>query len=185
MKKMFIMFGLLCSLLGSDAQIYSMHKATSASDKTAKVAKKSHSNFKLVDIDRTKDKKYVYKAFEKDFDNLIGGLGDFSIFDDHYKLLLKHRTKILKAGKKRAGIISYNKKGYIYLIYVNPEFRGKGYAQELLTFVEKRAKKLGAKSLTLEVFNYNKPGRKFFKKSGFKFKNKSQSSNLITLGKKI
>lgn len=185
MKRIFILFGLL-SLLGVNNPISSMQRPNSPHVNAIKTGKKAQkaSNTNIVDLDSKRDKKFVLGVLDKDWEVLIGGTGDLTNKSkDHFKLLTKHRTKILFVGNKRAGIISYNKLGYIYLIYICPDFRGKGYANLLLNFVEKRLVGLGAKHMKLDVFDYNESGLEFFKKAEFKFKKKSGC--LITLYKKI
>ena len=53
-------------------------------------------------------------------------------------------------------------------IFVEPEYRGRGYAGEVLKFYEQESKKLGAKQIVLFVFKINKSAIRLYEKSGYK-----------------
>ena len=56
---------------------------------------------------------------------------------------------------------------YIHRLAVHPNFQGKGYAQELMTFAEERAKFENYNSVRLDTFSRNTRNQKFYEKRGY------------------
>ncbi|MGD9108586.1 MAG: GNAT family N-acetyltransferase [Gammaproteobacteria bacterium] len=57
---------------------------------------------------------------------------------------------------------------FLVYIFIEPEYRGRGYAGELLKFYEQESKKLGANQIVLFVFKINKSAIRLYEKSGYK-----------------
>ncbi|MFK7782948.1 GNAT family N-acetyltransferase [Psychroserpens sp.] len=57
---------------------------------------------------------------------------------------------------------------YIHRLAVNPEFQGKGYAQELMAYAEAYAKENNYTSVRLDTFSENKRNQKFYELRGYK-----------------
>jgi ribosomal protein S18 acetylase RimI-like enzyme len=55
---------------------------------------------------------------------------------------------------------------YVDLMWIKEELRGQGFGQQLLTQVEKEAKKRGATKAYLDTFSFQAPG--FYKKLGYR-----------------
>ncbi|SDX63144.1 Ribosomal protein S18 acetylase RimI [Lutibacter oricola] len=56
---------------------------------------------------------------------------------------------------------------YIHRLAVHPEFQGKGFAQQLMTFAEDFARKNNYKSVRLDTFGENKRNLRFYEKRGY------------------
>ncbi len=57
---------------------------------------------------------------------------------------------------------------YIHRLAVHPNYQGKGYAQQLLTYAEQYVKEYGFISLRLDTFSQNKRNQKFYELRGYK-----------------
>lgn len=57
---------------------------------------------------------------------------------------------------------------YIHRLAVHPEYQGKGYAQQLLSFAEDYAKTNTYASIRLDTFSQNKRNQKFYERRGYK-----------------
>lgn len=57
---------------------------------------------------------------------------------------------------------------YIHRLAVHPDFQGKGYAQQLLSFAENYAKTQNYCSIRLDTFSQNKRNQKFYELRGYK-----------------
>lgn len=57
---------------------------------------------------------------------------------------------------------------YIHRLAVHPEYQGKGYAQQLLSFAEDYAKTNTYASIRLDTFSQNKRNQKFYECRGYK-----------------
>ncbi|MDT8417630.1 MAG: GNAT family N-acetyltransferase [Lutibacter sp.] len=56
---------------------------------------------------------------------------------------------------------------YIHRLAVDPKFQGKGYAQKLMDFAEKFARKNGYNSIRLDTFSQNKRNLKFYEQRNY------------------
>ena len=70
-----------------------------------------------------------------------------------------------------------SKEGYITLIGLKPEFRGKGYGTVLLEKCEQIARTDGMVSMILEVDNDNTAAVSFYKKNGYSQKELTQRNS--------
>ena len=61
----------------------------------------------------------------------------------------------------------YPNHGYIGFIYVEPEFRGQGISQQLITALFEWAKQQGIIEVLLDVYNDNAPAIRAYEKLGF------------------
>ena len=57
----------------------------------------------------------------------------------------------------------------LHLLAVHPDFRGSGLAQAMLSFLLERARRMGAKSIHLDVVTGNLPAEKLYRSTGFHF----------------
>ena len=55
---------------------------------------------------------------------------------------------------------------YVDLMWVQEEFRGRGYGHRLLTLVEDEARQRGAKNVYLDTFSFQAPG--FYRQHGYR-----------------
>ena len=91
----------------------------------------------------------------------------------HQNPLYAGRMKIYVARQEDqfVGFITYYMKnkedGFLNFVDVKPEFRGKGYAQQLVQFALKDFKKMGAKRVSLITRPSNENARKLYTRLGF------------------
>ncbi|TYB31905.1 MAG: GNAT family N-acetyltransferase [Candidatus Mcinerneyibacterium aminivorans] len=62
------------------------------------------------------------------------------------------------------------RRGYLYHLAVNPDFRRKGIAKQLLEQSIEKLKKSGIKKTHIFIFKSNKEGKKFWKAVGWKYR---------------
>ncbi len=68
--------------------------------------------------------------------------------------------------------------GFIYDVYVNEGYRGKGYGKSLMLLLEEKAREMGLRSLELHVFGSNHVARKLYETIGYETTNVSMSKKL-------
>lgn len=71
-------------------------------------------------------------------------------------------------GPSGQSIFTEERTGFIYDLYVMPNYRGRGVAQKLIADCYKLTEEMGFKTIALNVFSKNKPARKLYEKLGFK-----------------
>lgn len=57
---------------------------------------------------------------------------------------------------------------YIHRLAVHPDYQGKGYAQQLMTFAEDHARSNGYTSVRLDTFSQNERNQLFYERRGYK-----------------
>lgn len=95
-------------------------------------------------------------------------------FDHYYwTIRLKKLTTIFAiAADKKVGFIAYRNDGYIDFLYVLPEFKGKGIAQELFNYAEfDLLSKVHIHRLSTDASYLAKP---FFERNGFSVVKKNE-----------
>ena len=86
------------------------------------------------------------------------------ITDNWLKRIDTHHFLLVKAGHKLVGMASLDNRGYLDVIYVHPQYQGKGIASELLLRLENKAVEDGHKAITSDVSITAKP---FFLHKGY------------------
>ena len=71
-----------------------------------------------------------------------------------------------------------SKSGFIYDVFIEERFRGKGYGKSLMLLLEEKARELGLKSLALHVFGSNHVARKPYESIGYEVTNVNMSKTL-------
>lgn len=71
------------------------------------------------------------------------------------------------------------RKGYISLIGLKPDFRGKGLGKSLLNDVIEEMKKNGMNCVLLEVDDDNQSAKDFYTRFGFKLEEKRENTQLL------
>lgn len=83
----------------------------------------------------------------------------------------KMNIKVLRENGQLVGFITYYMRnfflGQVLFLAVNPEFRGKGYAQQLMQYAIDDMKKQGASMITLVTRTSNTSAQSVYKKAGF------------------
>ena len=71
-----------------------------------------------------------------------------------------------------------SKSGFIYDVFVEEKFRGKGYGKSLMLLLEEKAREMELKSLDLHVFGSNHVARKLYEAIGYETTNVLMSKKL-------
>ena len=86
----------------------------------------------------------------------------------------KFKIKVLRKEGALIGFTAYYMKspllGFIQFVAVNPPFRGKGYAQQLLDYDLKQLKAMGAIRVELLTRTNNERAQKLYKRNSFQVK---------------
>lgn len=67
----------------------------------------------------------------------------------------------------RANLDRPLKNGFIFELWVDEKFRGRGHGHEAMLQLENIAREMGLKSLGLHVFSYNRTARALYEKLGY------------------
>jgi len=71
-----------------------------------------------------------------------------------------------------------SKSGFIYDVFVDEKFHGKGYGKSLMLLLEEKAREMELKSLELHVFGSNHVARKLYETIGYETTNVLMSKKL-------
>lgn len=136
---------------------------------------------RIYEFDSTRDKKSIMQMFDRDWYWLIPG--DRSTFSPEFMLAYRApqqnplyagrlTIKVMKAGEKFIGFVAYYMKtpevGFLNFVGVNPEFRGKGYAAQMVQHAIDDMARRGAHKITLVTRPSNITARSVYKKLGFR-----------------
>lgn len=95
------------------------------------------------------------------------------------------KIDVIETDDTTAGFIAYYKKsrehGFIWLLAVGKEFRGRGLGEKLLAHALLNLKRQGATYATLATRLINKPALKLYTKMGFVETNRNEERGIITL----
>lgn len=169
-----VIVGLL--LLGAGIYFYTPHISWQQ--------KQEHTtaNSTIKSFDPTRDLPAILEIFKKDWYWLIASEPEYSqefveyIFKNNRpnkdpRYLNKLITKVLYENDQLVGFTSYYMKnffiGIILFVVVKPEFRGKGYAQQLMKSAIEDLKQQGASLITLVTRTTNESAQKLYKRLGF------------------
>ncbi|CAN5159630.1 hypothetical protein BH09DEP1_BH09DEP1_4290 [soil metagenome] len=133
----------------------------------------------ISDFQDERDTQDVLNLFEKDRYWLISS----EDYDPSYALKTrspnkrdnryfgKLNIKVLREDSKFVGFVAYYMKnfflGQLLFVGVNPDFRGKGYAQKLMQYAIDDMKKQGASMISLVTRTSNLAAQAVYKKLGF------------------
>ena len=78
----------------------------------------------------------------------------------------------------RADVQSLIKNGFIFELYVDEKFRGKGYGKQAILLIEEKARELGLRSLGLHVFAVNNVARNLYKSVGYEVSSLNMTKKL-------
>lgn len=70
------------------------------------------------------------------------------------------------------------KSGFIYEVFIEEKYRGKGYGKSLMLLLEEKARELGLQSLGLHVFGSNHVARKLYDTIGYEVTNMHMAKKL-------
>ena len=78
----------------------------------------------------------------------------------------------------RADLQSPVRSGFIFELYVDEKFRGKGYGKQAMLLIEEKARELGLKSLGLHVFAVNNVARNLYESVGYEVSSLNMTKKL-------
>lgn len=78
----------------------------------------------------------------------------------------------------RADLQSPTKNGFIFELYVDEKFRGKGYGKQAILLIEEKARELDLKSLGLHVFAVNTVARNLYESVGYEVSSLNMTKKL-------
>ena len=78
----------------------------------------------------------------------------------------------------RADLQSPINSGFIFELYVDEKFRGKGYGKQAMLLIEEKARELGLELLGLHVFAANNVSRKLYENVGYKVSSLNMTKKL-------
>ncbi|MEO5886544.1 MAG: GNAT family N-acetyltransferase [Anaerolineales bacterium] len=78
----------------------------------------------------------------------------------------------------RADLESPIKNGFIFELYVDEKFRGKGYGKQAMMLIEEKARGLGLNSLGLHVFAVNNVARNLYESVGYEVSSLNMTKKL-------
>ncbi len=135
---------------------------------------------KIQEYDIVRDKKAILDIFDRDWYWLV------PMDREQYSLELpfQHRApqqdilyagrlaiKVMREGDKFIGFVGYYMKnptlGFVNFVAVNPEFRGKGYAAQMVQYAVDDMFRRGAKKITMITRPSNIYARNVYKRLGF------------------
>lgn len=137
----------------------------------------------IMEFDINRDGKGIMAIFDRDWDWLIpGGRETFSP-----ELMMAYRApqqnplyagrlkiKVMRDGDKFIGFVAWYMKsadvGFLNFLDVNPEYRGKGYAETLLRYGMDQMLKAGAKKIEMVTWPHNERARKLYDRVGWRAK---------------
>lgn len=70
------------------------------------------------------------------------------------------------------------KSGFIYDVFIEEAFRGRGHGKQLMLLLEQKAREMGLASLELHVFGSNAVARNLYESIGYETTNVSMSKKL-------
>jgi len=71
------------------------------------------------------------------------------------------------------------KRAHALHIFIDPKFRHKGLATQMLEFLEKKARELDMKTMTIRVMPKNEPAKRLYEKKGFEVNGTSKWGSLM------
>ncbi len=133
----------------------------------------------IQDYNETRDTQEILDIFKQDKYWLLSSpdysaesmLKTRSPNKDDARYFGKLSIKVLREADKFVGFVAYYMKnffiGTVLFLDVKPEFRGKGYAQQLMRYAIDALKKQGASIITLVTRSENHAAQAVYKKMGF------------------
>ncbi|MFN8411957.1 MAG: GNAT family N-acetyltransferase [Anaerolineales bacterium] len=100
----------------------------------------------------------------KEFDQLLPkGLAT----ENHYLYTLYDEDQAVGLIWLRANVDRPTKSGFIFELWIDDRFRGKGYGKQAMVLIEEKARELGLKSIGLHVFASNQVARSLYETVGY------------------
>jgi ribosomal protein S18 acetylase RimI-like enzyme len=87
--------------------------------------------------------------------------------ENHYLYTLYDGDQAVGVIWMRANFDRPTKSGFIFELYIEERFRGKGYGKQAMLLIEEKARELGLKSIGLHVFASNQVARNLYECIGY------------------
>ncbi|HMV95493.1 MAG TPA: GNAT family N-acetyltransferase [Anaerolineales bacterium] len=98
--------------------------------------------------------------------------------ENHYLYTLYDEDQAVGRIWMRANFDRPTKSGFVFELWVDEQFRGKGYGKQAMLLLEEKAREMGLKSIGLHVFGYNTVARGLYEKLGYEVSSLNMSKNL-------
>lgn len=98
--------------------------------------------------------------------------------ENHYLYTLYDEDLAVGRIWMRANFDRPTKSGFVFELWVDEQFRGKGYGKQAMLLLEEKAREMGLKSIGLHVFGYNETARGLYDKLGYEVTSLNMSKNL-------
>ena len=108
------------------------------------------------------------EALEKSRKQTESLLSQGSQTRDHYLFTLYDGEDAVGMFWLQANMDRPIKSGYIFDVYIEEKFRGKGYGRQVMSLIEEKARELELKSLGLHVFAHNTVAKNLYMSIGYK-----------------
>ena len=135
---------------------------------------------RIVEFDMKRDGKAIMAIFDRDWDWLIPG--DRNSFSPEFMMTYRApqqnplyagrlKIKVMRDGDKLIGFVAWYMKdalnGFLNFVDINPEYRGKGYAAQLVQYAMDAMIKYGADKLTMVTWPHNTRARAVYERLGW------------------
>jgi len=100
--------------------------------------------------------------------------------ENHYLYTLYDVNQAVGMIWIRADLENPTKNGFIFELYVDEKFRGKGYGKQVMLLIEEKARELGLKSLGLHVFAVNTVACNLYESVGYEVSSLNMTKKLWT-----
>jgi RimJ/RimL family protein N-acetyltransferase len=98
--------------------------------------------------------------------------------ENHFLYILCDAAEAVGMIWMRAYLQTPIKNGFIFELYVDEKFRGKGYGKQAMLLIEEKARGLGLKSLGLHVFAGNTVARNLYENVGYEISSLNMTKKL-------
>lgn len=107
------------------------------------------------------------EALEKSRKETNGLLPQGLQTENHYLYTVYDEDQAVGIIWMRANVNRPTKSGFIFELWVDERFRGKGYGKQAMLLIEEKAREMGLQSIGLHVFAYNDVARSLYEKLGY------------------
>jgi ribosomal protein S18 acetylase RimI-like enzyme len=117
-------------------------------------------------IYQSKEVDSMERALKVSHEEVLPWAKEALISKDHYLYRVKN-AKNDTVGWIWYEMVDEGKKAFLVYIFIDPKYRGRGLAGEVLEFFEQETRARGAEEIVLYVFKLNTPAIKLYKKNGY------------------
>ena len=118
------------------------------------------------------------EALEKSRKETNGLLPQGLQTENHYLYTVYDEDQAVGIIWMRANVNRPTKSGFIFELWVDERFRGKGYGKQAMLLIEEKAREMGLQSIGLHVFAYNDVARSLYEKLGYEASSLNMKKNI-------